>query len=225
MDWIPVVSQVKSAVQAISGDLDGARKTQERFSMQCPVVSQVRSTVEAVSGDTEAAQRTQMEQLNMLNGVANAVPVVGHVKGAVHYACGDHEGGDAAMKASSRTTAVVGGGIGGFCIGGPVGAVAGGVAGGAAADGATTGIESGIKGKYCPNGTVASVTDACNANGANKSGHIFDAVVGPVADGFTGYVAGNAACGGRGAGGRAGQGPKSTGGSSGGGGGGGGRFS
>ena len=44
-DSIPVVSQVKSLVQVIDGDAEGARRTQENFSKIAPVVSQVRSLV------------------------------------------------------------------------------------------------------------------------------------------------------------------------------------
>ena len=54
VDSVPVVSQTKSLVQAISGDTEGARKTQENFSRQCPVVSQTRSLVEVSMGDTDA---------------------------------------------------------------------------------------------------------------------------------------------------------------------------
>ena len=40
---IPVISQVKSLVQVIGGDADGARRTQEEFSRTAPIVSQARS--------------------------------------------------------------------------------------------------------------------------------------------------------------------------------------
>ena len=63
------------------------------------------------------------------DGVLNGVPVVGHIKGGIHYACGDKDGGDQAMKAASRTTGVLGGGAVGI-LGGPAGMIAGGVAGG-----------------------------------------------------------------------------------------------
>ncbi len=39
---IPVVSQIKSLVQVISGDEVGARKTQEEFARKGIIVSQVR---------------------------------------------------------------------------------------------------------------------------------------------------------------------------------------
>lgn len=67
MSWfnrIPILSQIKSAVQAISGDTEGARQTQEEFSKQTPIVSQIRSAIEAISGNPEAARRTQEEFLH-----------------------------------------------------------------------------------------------------------------------------------------------------------------
>ena len=42
VDYIPFVSQVKSAVQAICGDTEGARKTQDNFTKSFPVISQLR---------------------------------------------------------------------------------------------------------------------------------------------------------------------------------------
>lgn len=38
---IPVVSQIKSFVQWLFGDTDGAKKTQEDFVQECPIISQV----------------------------------------------------------------------------------------------------------------------------------------------------------------------------------------
>lgn len=51
VDSIPVISQVKSAVQAIAGDTAGAKKTQENFLNGCPVVSQVKSLVQVIGHD------------------------------------------------------------------------------------------------------------------------------------------------------------------------------
>lgn len=152
---VPVVSQVKSAVQAIGGDSEGARKTQEEFSKQCPVVSQARSAVEATY-DTEAARRTQLEFVDNLEGVADATPIVGHVKGAVHYALGDTEKGDGCMKSASRTTAVVAAGVAtggsGLLVAGAAAATAGVVA-----DGVTTGVDSAVHNEYRPSGIIQTV--------------------------------------------------------------------
>lgn len=55
---------------------------------------------------------------------ADGIPVVGHAKGLVHYAVGDTEGGNSAMKSAIRTTGTMAAGAGGFLVGGPVGAIA-----------------------------------------------------------------------------------------------------
>ena len=161
---IPVVSQAKSAVQAMTGDLEGARRTQEDFSRGCPGVSQIRSAVEAGCGDSEAARQTQLYFARELEGMADALPGVGHVKGAVHYGLGQKDRGDRAMKSASRTVAVVGAGI----AGGPGAAAAAGVA----YDGLVTGIESGIHGKFRPEGGIFNAAHRI-AKGDHAAGHLF----------------------------------------------------
>ena len=101
-DSVPVVSQTKSLVQAISGDTEGARRTQENFSRQCPIVSQTRSLVEVSMGDPDAAAETQKQFVKGASDFADKLPVVGHIKGGIHYACGDRDGGDKAMMHATR---------------------------------------------------------------------------------------------------------------------------
>ena len=103
MDWIPVLSQTKSLFQVICGDAEGAKQTQENFLKTCPVLSQGTSLVQLIAGDPDGALETQKAFGKTVSGVVNGIPVVGHVKGAIHYACGDNEGGHQAMKSSSRT--------------------------------------------------------------------------------------------------------------------------
>jgi hypothetical protein len=86
---IPGVSQLKSAFQVVCGDVEGARRTQEEFSMGCPIVSQCRSFDEAAMGDTDAARKTQKVQADVLQKAVETTPVVGHMAAAVHYAKGD----------------------------------------------------------------------------------------------------------------------------------------
>ena len=85
---IPVVSQVKSAAQAIAGDTEGARQTQEEFSKQTPIISQARSAVEVMSGDAEAAKRTQEE---FYNETVKNTPVVSQAVSAGYAIAGDSE--------------------------------------------------------------------------------------------------------------------------------------
>jgi hypothetical protein len=108
-DSIPVVSQVKSAVQAASGDMAGAEATQQAFIRQCPIVSQGTSAVQAALGDLQAAEQTQKEFVHHLPdmGPVEAVPVVSQLKSAVQAAKGDMAGAEATQQAFIRRCPVV----------------------------------------------------------------------------------------------------------------------
>ncbi|KAE9542533.1 hypothetical protein AGLY_002444 [Aphis glycines] len=123
-DTIPVVSQLKSAVQAISGNSEAARQTQINFANQMPVVSQIKSAVEAATGDQQAARSTQMHFLKNAETLVDGTPVVGHIKGGIHMLAGDKERGLDIIKGATSTTGAVIGGV----LGGAAGAVAGGLA-------------------------------------------------------------------------------------------------
>jgi hypothetical protein len=157
MDAFPIVSQVKSLWQWIGGDSEGAKQTQENFSRRCIVVSQVRSAVHALAGNQEEARAVQTEFIKGLSSFTDGIPIVGHLKGGIHYAVGDKEGGENAMKSASRTTGTILGGIAGGLVGGPAGAIAGGITGGAVVDGLTTGIDSAVHGEFRPSGYVGKV--------------------------------------------------------------------
>lgn len=185
MDAIPVLSQTKSLVQFICGQREKAKQTQVNFSRQCPVVSQVRSMVEAASGDREAAKETQKECGNFLLTLLNGFPIVGHIKGGIHYVAGDPEGGDAAIKAASHTSAVMAGGAIGFLMGGPFGAVAVGIGSGAAMDATITAVETQMKGRLHPYGFLEPFADPKDA------GKWCDAAARIVFDGFVGHATGH----------------------------------
>lgn len=119
--------------------------------------------------------------------MADGIPGLGHAKGVMHYARGDKEGGDQAMKSASRTTGVMACGAGGFLLGGPAGAMAGGIYGGALMDATTTAVDSAMHDESRPAGYFAAVENTIkNPN----SGDIFDSAFMPVADGLAGYSAG-----------------------------------
>ena len=183
-DFVPILSQAKSAVQYFTGDEQGARTTQNNFTKSFPVISLVRAAVEYISGDEEAAKDTLMTGA----GVIDLIPVVGHVKGVAHYACGDKEGGDNAMKSASRTVGVIGGAVGGFVVAGPPGGAAGAMAGGAALDAITTVVDSAIHGELRSSGTVACIETVIR-NPTDPYGYL-DVAVGPLIDGIGGYEAG-----------------------------------
>lgn len=87
------------------------------------MLPQIKSAVEAASGDMEAARRTQEHFGKNLETAVDGTPVLGHVKGAIHIAAGEKERGEEILKSSTRTAAVIAGGV----VGGPGGAVAGGL--------------------------------------------------------------------------------------------------
>lgn len=148
------------------------------------------STVQVLAGDVDGAIETQKKCGEALLRTADGIPVVGHAKGVIHYACGDTDGGNKAMRSATRTTAVMGSGAAGFVVGGPVGAVALGIAGGASYDTTATVIDSAVNDEFTPSGYVAAIDNiAKNPN----PGDIFDACFMPVADGLAGYSGGQMA--------------------------------
>ncbi len=159
----------------------------KNFLDTCPVFPQGKYLVQLATGDVKGVEKTLLKSAQGMSNCVNGIPVV---KGAIHYAWGDKEGGDKAMKSSSRAVGVMGGGVGGFLVGGPAGAVAGGVAGGLAMDGVTTGVDSAIHNEYRPSGTVAAVTTLAKGESESVSGDIVDLEVGTVMDVLAGLDAG-----------------------------------
>ncbi|CAG7678979.1 unnamed protein product [Allacma fusca] len=195
-DSVPVVSQMKSLVQYIGGDSAAALSTQQNFAYNntFPVISQIASAGYAIGGDLGRAKNLQEKFAKDMESVIDSIPVAGHIKGSVHFAMGDNEKGENAMKSASRSTGVVLGGVGGFAAGGPVGAVAGGIAGGAAVDGIITGSEILAHGPTArPYGYIAAGHDIAQAIQGKKNittEQGFDMAMVPISDGLGGYSAG-----------------------------------
>ncbi|KAJ7351755.1 hypothetical protein OS493_035697 [Desmophyllum pertusum] len=149
------------------------------------------AVVSCASRTAKSSKATAKTALETASDMLDGLPVVGHVKGLIHYRLGDKEGGDKAMKAASRTVGVIAGGVGGFLVGGSVGAVAGGIAGGAAMDGVITGVDSAVHGEYRPCGQIAAWTAVAQGKTAQD---IVAGVVGgiatPALDALGGYAAG-----------------------------------
>ncbi|GMT11644.1 hypothetical protein PFISCL1PPCAC_2941, partial [Pristionchus fissidentatus] len=185
---VPVISQTKSLVQFITGDKNGARDTQEKFLHECPLVAQATSIVELVADkNREKFKDTNLRTIRVLSNVADGIPIVGHVKGAIHAVAGDFPGARNAIKSANRSVGVVSGGVVGFLTLGPIGAVAGGIAGGAAIDGIQTGVESAVYREFRPNGSIAAVRRVILHP---SGGAVFDAVALPIFDGLGGFSAG-----------------------------------
>lgn len=100
-----------------------------------------------------------------------------------HYAMGNPEAGNKALKSSTRSAGVLAGATLGSVVG-PLGAAAGGIAGGIYIDGITTQIESGITSEYRPNG-IFYILDRVK-NKEISSGELFDATIGLSMDGLAG---------------------------------------
>ncbi|XP_017886517.1 uncharacterized protein LOC108628834 [Ceratina calcarata] len=184
IDWIPGVSHVKSLVQAVTGDTEGAARTMENFHKECPIVSQVTSIVQLAAGDAEGALETQKRCLGTVNNVANGIPVIGHAKGLVHHAVGDHEGGNQAFNAATRSTVVVASGAAAGIATGGIGAIPAGIAAGVGYD-ATASAISGEDQGY-----IAAFKNAVDNPSA---GAFIDAIAIPVGDGLAGYSGGQIA--------------------------------
>jgi len=145
----------------------------------------------AFENTIKTGAETINEVVKTVSDVADNVPVVGHVKGAVHYVCGDKEGGDRAMKSASRTTGVTLGGLAGIPAG-PAGMFTGGMAGGTAVDGLTTVVESAVNGEYTPSGQfeiLDRIVEAEDPEELRES--IIDGITMAVTDGLLGYAVGS----------------------------------
>ncbi len=178
---IPVISQFKSFLQAISGQIEAAKRTQLDFIHECPVVSQITSFIQACQGNLAAATATQMRFLANLSHVADALPVVGFLKGLVHAILGDMDSMIASFKAQGRTAGCIVGGLAGM-FSGPLGAYAGGVLGGLSVDALYSLIEGELHGIF------ASLPSLLFLNKKNNdfAGAVVDFVFGLAADALAG---------------------------------------
>lgn len=73
LDGIPLAAQGKSLVQIASGDIEGAKRTQDSFTKRCLGVSQIRSALEHATGNEEASRATQVEFERGLSDANRAV--------------------------------------------------------------------------------------------------------------------------------------------------------
>lgn len=116
-DSIPVVSQVKSLVQVISGDSDAAKRTQENFIRTAPVAAQINSLVHYVQGNNEEALKIQQEHGEAMLQLAEGTPVIGHVTAGVYAATGDLDKAEEVAIGATKSTVVAAAGIAGAVCG------------------------------------------------------------------------------------------------------------
>ena len=86
--------------------VNDARKTQNRNI----IVASVRVGANAVTGKSKEAKRVFRKMVSSVKDIANTIPVIGHVKGIVHYVTGDTEHGHYCIIKSTRLAAVLGAG-------------------------------------------------------------------------------------------------------------------
>eukprot|EP00929_Paragymnodinium_shiwhaense_P003197 TRINITY_DN10362_c0_g1_i2.p1 TRINITY_DN10362_c0_g1~~TRINITY_DN10362_c0_g1_i2.p1 ORF type:complete len:252 (+),score=33.30 TRINITY_DN10362_c0_g1_i2:127-882(+) len=164
LNVVPVFSQMKSGLQYVCGDADGAMETLDDFKTFNPIAN----TVMIRFFDDKAESKSRASRSNeawseFIEGVVDGIPVFGHMKGWWHVLDGEEERGARAVASATRSVTVIAAGIGGGIFGGPAGACAAGVASGAAFDSIATAIESGFQASCTPSGTVALATTAANA--------------------------------------------------------------
>lgn len=106
VDNYPVVSQVKSLVQVSCGDVDGARATQQSFVNETPVFGDVTYFLRLATGDSSGARSTRHLCNKAWSRSANAIPIVGHVKSAVHYSLKDNRRASEAFRSANRATII-----------------------------------------------------------------------------------------------------------------------
>lgn len=90
--------------------------------MNTPVLGHSVAVIVKVCGKDKLAKKLLKEANSNMNSLVNSMPVIGHIKGLVHYALDDKEAGHEAIASASRTIVMVVAGATGFFVAGPVGA-------------------------------------------------------------------------------------------------------
>ena len=199
--FLPIIGEIYTTVESavlvtsaglakVIGDdkaadelLESSGKAWKEYSETNCIATPINGLIQESKGNYQESERLKKSYLNAASSVVDGVPVVGHVKGIVHYAMGDKEKGNRSMEASTRTAAVLGAGVltGGLGGGLVAGATAG-VGSGVAYDATVTVIdkvENGDDAKL--HGTMA----LANANKMNDN-EVVGAMLGIVGDGMTG---------------------------------------
>jgi hypothetical protein len=201
-DSFPILSQLKSLVQVIAGDEEGAKKTQENFAYEntFPVLSQLVSAAYAINGELDKAKALQEKFAAEVGSLTDSIPVAGHIKGVVHYGMGDNDKGDLSMKKASRSVLVGAGGVVGMVTCGPACAAAGGIAGGVAADSIITigdGLVKGGEGEAFGNiASVMAIGDHVRGKDFIDTNEAINMIATPVLDGVSGIVSSSSGIGG-----------------------------
>lgn len=170
-DMVPGVAQIKSVVQLIAGDKDGAARTQTNFLNGGIIPSQLRSGYFLLTGEPSKAIDIQSEFVGNLEGLVDGLPLVGHAKGVYHLLTDEAERGWEVIKSATSSAGTMIGAV----TSGPVGAVGGHVL----TDLLISGVDAAIKGnKTQSHGIVSYVR---NFDQMDAGGH-FDSIAGLALD-------------------------------------------
>ena len=164
--------------------LEGAGRAWVDYSEQNVIAAPINMGVRTAVGDEEGTEKVKKELEQSFHGFVDGAPVVGHVKGAVHYATGDWEHGDKCMKQASRTAATIAVAVGTGILTGGAGTVAhlavttaASTAAGVGMDIITTGVDSVVHDEFRPTGVVEGVATAYE-KGEVDINAIFDSAIG-----------------------------------------------
>ena len=189
--------------------LEGAGRAWVDYSEQNVIAAPINMGVRTAVGDEEGTDKVKKKLGQSFESFVDGTPVVGHVKGAVHYTLGDREHGDKCMKQASRAAATIVVAVGTGILTGGAGTVAtvvatttASTAAGVGMDLVTTGVDSAVHmerdadGKlhipFRPAGVVEGVATAYETGDIND---IFDSAIsigGEVAVGLAAHSLGKA---------------------------------
>lgn len=103
-DALPGVAQLKSTALEKHGEEEAAETTRRNFSRRCLGVAQARSLYEALVLDRrDDAVDTQREFFQAASMSIDRVPVMGHAKGWLHHAMGEHDRAGQAIDSANRS--------------------------------------------------------------------------------------------------------------------------
>ena len=176
-DSIPIVSQVKSLVQAISGDNKGALQTQEQFIRTGVIASQINSAIAAIHGDPEEAKRIQEEFGQESLTIMEGLPLVGHAMSAGYAVAGDLTKAEQVALTATKSTVVAGSTLVALTCGpgAPVCAAALGSAAVVGTNVAWDGVESLVRNEMVGViDTIGTVKSMVESNQTVDAGEVFD---------------------------------------------------
>lgn len=152
VDSVPVVAQVKCAVQYVHGEHEAASETNKNFSERCIGVSQANALLNHLQGNEERALEIQASFIEDITSFIDGLPIIGPTKSFVEWTLGSDDALPRMCENGLRTTAMASGQAIGFVSGGPGGAYVGGVLAGLAVDTTFTYVTSEFHNSYEPHG-------------------------------------------------------------------------